>query len=237
METHPLLRFLIAGELCRDFIITPGGKAYLDIPGGSLMYSTVGLAVWENGVGLLGRVGSDYPPQWMEELSRRGFDCRGIRSTPEKMDVRSFTAYAADGAVNRENPLRYFDQIGLPFPASLMGYNSKPAPLPPLYIRAADLPKDYLDAIAAHLCPLDFENHSLLLALLAQSGVSTITLDPHPDYMDAEYWDRIPALFRGVTAILVSETQFRPLGDGGNHCQFWRAGCGHPARGAGAVFV
>lgn len=211
MDSLPHLRYLIAGELRRDFIITGGAKAHLDIPGGSLMYAAAGFAVWESGAGLLGRVGSDYPVQWLQEMERRGFDCRGIQILPEPLDLRSFTAYAEDGTLSREDALKHFGRIGLPFPQAMMGYNSKPLPLPPLYLRAADLPAEYLDCTAAHLCPLDLESHSLLLALLAHTQVTTITLEPHPAYMDADFLGRMPTLLKGVTALLVSEKKLSRL--------------------------
>jgi sugar/nucleoside kinase (ribokinase family) len=99
----------------------------------------------------------------------------------------------------------------LTFPRSLLGYT----PLGPqidsritptsLTIRLGDFPQAYLDCTAAHLCPLDYVSHSLLPSALRQGHISTITLDPAAGYMNPTFWNEIPALINGITALLVSE--------------------------------
>ena len=57
MVTTPL-RFVIAGQLTRDYALLPNGKAQVDVPGGNLLYAAAGFGVWEqpNLAGLLARV-------------------------------------------------------------------------------------------------------------------------------------------------------------------------------------
>jgi sugar/nucleoside kinase (ribokinase family) len=81
----------------------------------------------------------------------------------------------------------------------------------PTSLRAADIPEFYLDANAAHLCPLDYLTHSLIPALLRQAQVHNITLDPSPGYMNPAYWGDIPALLTGLTAFLPAEEEVRLL--------------------------
>jgi sugar/nucleoside kinase (ribokinase family) len=81
----------------------------------------------------------------------------------------------------------------------------------PVSLRQADIPEEYLDANAAHLCPLDYLTHSLLPALLRQSEFTMITLDPSPGYMNPAYWGDIPALLTGLTAFLPAEEELRSL--------------------------
>src|SRR5512138_434300 len=93
MNTLPLLRFVIVGRLRRNYVITPQGKALLDIPGGGLLYAAAGMGVWETGIGLIARAGEDFPQEWLAALSSRGMDIRGIHILPEAIDLRNFLAY------------------------------------------------------------------------------------------------------------------------------------------------
>jgi sugar/nucleoside kinase (ribokinase family) len=220
METTPLLRFVIAGQLRRDYILLPEGKHYLDQPGGNALYTAAGLAVWETGCGLISRVGEDYPDEWLEKIARKGFDRRGIHVLPESIDLRSFVAYPDLETANFDNPISHFARLGLPFPKSLLGYTVQPNQFDsrnipkPLTIRHNDFPSDYLDATAAHLCPLDYLSHTLLPQLLRQGHISTITLDPSAGYMNPTFLDDLPVILGGITAFLPSEQKVRSLFEG-----------------------
>jgi sugar/nucleoside kinase (ribokinase family) len=78
-------------------------------------------------------------------------------------------------------------------------------------LRQSDIPADFLDATAAHLCPVDYLTHSMLPAVLRQAQFTAITLDPTPAYMNPTFWDHIPALVTGLTAFLPSEEETRAL--------------------------
>ena len=66
-------------------------------------------------------------------------------------------------------------------------------------------------ATSAHFCPHDFVTHSLLPALLRQSGFVTLTLDPGRGYMDPLFFDLVPSIITGLTAFLPSEEKVRNL--------------------------
>ncbi len=78
-------------------------------------------------------------------------------------------------------------------------------------LRQSDIPADYLDATAAHLCPIDYLTHTLLPAVLRQNGFTTVTLDPSAGTMTPTFWDDIPALVSGLTAFLPNEEEMRKL--------------------------
>jgi sugar/nucleoside kinase (ribokinase family) len=212
-------RYIFAGELHRDFAILPSGRPLLDVPGGNVLYAAAGLAVWENDPppGIVSRVGEDYPQEWLDLITAAGFDVRGIRILPEAIDLRSFYIYLENHTRVTEDPVAHFSRAGLSFPKALLGYRP-PVPqtnsrtrLTPTSLRQADLPEDYLDATAAHLCPMDYLTHSVLPAVLRQAGFTTVTLDPSPNYMTPIYWNDLPALFAGLTAVLPSEEEIRSL--------------------------
>ncbi len=220
MNSAPLLRFILAGQLRREYIITPDGKAYLDIPGGNLLYAAAGLGIWEKDVGLIARAGENYPHEWLSQISRRGFDVRGVRVLPQTLEHRSFIAYTDFETRHTDNPVSHFARLQISFPKSLLGYTGDAPQLdsrtqPALHtIRLNDFPPDYLDATAAHLCPMDFISHSLLPSVLRQGHVNTITLDPPAGYMNPTFWDNVPSILRDVTAFLCSEEKICHLFQG-----------------------
>ena len=84
--------FLVFGQLTREYLLPPAGLPRLDGAGGSLLYAAGGLGVWEKSIGLVGRVGNDYPREWLNQCIARGLDTRGIRILPQNLDVREFTS-------------------------------------------------------------------------------------------------------------------------------------------------
>jgi cytidine kinase len=211
------LRYIIAGNLRRDFRILPRGQVTLDIPGGSALSAAAGLGIWEKGIGLIGRVGCDYPRAWLERCERSGLDIRGVHILPEPLDTRCFVAYNDRGEVLKDNPVGFFAQLGIPFPKDLLDYNAfQPAldnrtALSAQAIRAGDIPSDYLDAAAAHVCPMDFLAQQLLPPVFRQGHITTITLDPNPGYMNSIFWNEIPAVLNGLSAFITSEEKLRSL--------------------------
>src|SRR5574338_1130995 len=220
MSTNPLLRYLIAGKLRRNYTILPNGKSLLDVPGGGLIYAAAGLGIWEKGLGLIGRIGEDYPQEWLQRMAKHGMDTRGVHVLPEAVDLRHFAAYPDVETVVTDNPVSHFARLGLPYPKSLLGY-TPPTPLLDsrtraglLTIRQNDFPSDYLDATAAHICPLDYVSHTLLPTVLRRGQVNTLTLDPGVNYMNPTFWDEIPVLLNGLNAFHVSEQKITNLFQG-----------------------
>lgn len=212
-------RYLLAGQLKREYIILPSGEPRLDVPGGNLLYAAVGLMVWETDPPpvVVVRVGEDYPQEWLDEFEHRGLDTRGIHVLPQAIDVRSFSAYTSRTTRSTQNPIAHFGRLGLPFPKALLGYRDSLSSLDsrihlsPTSLRQSDILPDFLDASAAHLCPLDYLTHSLLPAVLRQAEFTTITLDPSSGYMNPTFWGDVPALITGLTAFIPAEEDLRFL--------------------------
>jgi len=215
--------FVIVGRIAREFILPSAGQPLLDHPGGHLLYAAGGLMVWEKEIGLLARVGEDYPRAWLKDLEARGMDIQGVRILPQSMDLRSFIAYDEKFSVTRSNPVLQFARRELPFPKSLLGYQSppevqqdakKPDPLAPLPV---EIPRDYLEAGAVHLCPLDFMSHNQLGHVFKAGSVNTITLDPSLGYMSPPFYKELRVVLSGLTAFLPSEEELRALFWGETH--------------------
>lgn len=221
MEISPP-RYLIAGQLSREFTLLPSGETLLDVPGGNALYAAVGLAVWESQPppGIVARVGEDYPAEWLETFAQHGLNIGGIRVQDQPVDVRSFSAFVDRTTLLKDDPVTHFARLGLPFPRALLGYKSNPSPmdsktrLTPTSLRQGDIPADFLDASAAHLCPLDYLTHTVLPAVLRQAEFTTVTIAPSPGYMNSNFWSDIPALVTGLTAFMPTEAEIRSLFQG-----------------------
>lgn len=215
MPTHPT--YVIAGQLRRDFLIPPEGKPLIDVPGGNLLYAATGARLWGDRVSLLSRIGEDYPQDWLKLFTKLGFDIRGIRVLTEGMDLRAFRAYTDLHTSQTSNPVSYFVRLGMPFPKSLLGYQppssdadskTKTKPDSP---RIIDIPKQYLDAKAVHICPTDYVSHTQLFPAFRQAQVLTISLDPSPGYMLPAFFEDVKSLVRGLTVFAPSEEEIRAL--------------------------
>ena len=213
-------QFIIAGQLQRDYIITPMGKSLEDVPGGNLLYAATGLAVWGGNIGLISRVGQDSPREWIEKISRQHLDVRGIQIASESIDLRFFVAYGDSENRFYDNPISHYSRLGLPFPKNLLGYpttvseaDSKQKSTS-LTIRLDSLPEDYFEARALLLCPLDYFTHTLLPVHMRRGSIHTVILDPAFGYMQPAYWSELPAVVKDLTAFLVSEEKLCNLFQG-----------------------
>jgi len=219
METP---KFIFVGKLQRDYFITAEEKPVLDVLGGNLPYAGVGFKLWEESPppGLMARVGEDYPYVWLAEFERRGFDIQGVTILPDAVDVRNFYVYTDKATRVTGDPVPHFARLGEPFPKALLGYrdtsntlDSKTS-MTPVSLRQGDIPDDYLDATAAHICPIDYLTHSLLPATFRQAGFTNVTLDPSPGYMNPTFFNDVPSIITGLTAFIPSEEELRSLFQG-----------------------
>ena len=211
--------FVIAGRLNREYVLPPSGQPLLDSPGGNLLYAAGGLAVWDSSIGLVGRVGEDYPRQWMRALNERGFDIRGIRTLRElqNVDLRSFIAFTDTNERSHSNAVSHFARRQLTFPKSLLGYQPpdesrkdprEPEPASP---SALDVPKDFRDVRYVHICPFDFVSQSQMVNLFKGGSNQTVSLDPAPGYMAPAFWRDLRLVLQGVTIFQPSEDELRSL--------------------------
>ena len=212
MTSPPVNRYLIAGSLKQITILPYNRPPIINQLGGNLIYAAAGVSLWDTGIGLISRVGDNYPHDWLTYISSCGWDTSGIRQLPQPLDHRAFFAYEDMETLSKNSPIDQFTSAGLPFPKELIGYQSPPETLdsrvnPTQFsLKANDIPADYLDATAVHICPLDFLSHSLLPPIFRQGHISTITLEPAPGYMHPTFLNSITGLLAEITAFLPQES-------------------------------
>lgn len=208
---------VFVGQLRRQYLIPPEGRPLLDAPGGNLLYSAAGARLWADYVYLMGRVGENFPHDWLKLFQQKGMDTRGVKIIPGPIDVRTFLVYTDAQTTQAANPVSHFVRLGLPFPKGLLGYQPpssdqdnrlKANPDSP---KLFDIPPDYLVAKAVHLAPLDILTHSLLAPAFRHGGAPIVSIDPGPGYMNANFLNDLRSLLQGVTAFLPSEDEIRNL--------------------------
>jgi sugar/nucleoside kinase (ribokinase family) len=209
--------FVVAGRITREYILPPVGVPLLDVAGGSALYAAGGLLLWDTELGLLSRVGEDYPRARLREIESRGIDTAGIEIIQQSLDLRSFYSYDGKFEGTHGSPVSQFARRGLTFPKALLGYQSpgesaseraKPGAAATAGLQ---IPSSYLEARAIHLCPLDFAAQRRLISAFKAATVATLTVDPSPDCMVPRLMKELRVALAGVTAFLPSEEELRSL--------------------------
>lgn len=210
--------YVCCGGLRIDYLITHEGQAHLREMGGNALYAAAGACVWSDRVGLLARVGENYPDGWLDALKQKGLDVRGICTVPGKQDMRTFYAYIDPSTRLDTDPARHLARIGQPLPEDLRDYvhstpgQDDPDHYEPLAVRPDDWPQAYNGAHALHLSPISICTHANLPMRARQAGVAQVTIDPGERYMVPSLRPHVEALLaKGVDAFLPSEMEVRSL--------------------------
>jgi ribokinase len=234
--------YVIVGGLREDYVITSAGEAHLCQIGGNALYAAVGARLWADGVGLMARVGSNYPSQWLDVIAARGIDTGGVVVRPEPLDTRTFYAYISLETRDDIDPAAHFRRIGRPLPPALAGYATStegqddPAHFSPLAVRPDEVAAGYLAARAFHLAPFDFSVHAAFPGLLRRHTGQIVTCDPSVRYMHPIFAAEVRRMLGQLDAFLPSEMETRaffsdPLGD------LWSAAEAFGSMGAGCVVL
>ncbi len=210
---HP--KYIVAGPLQREFVILPDGAHRMDYLGGGGIFAAAGLGLWDGPVGLLCRVGEDYPRSWLDDFYKYNLDSRGVRILKEMVDLRSFFGYTDRQTYETGSPVGFFARHNLPFPTILLNYKSPGDfkddlnSLLPTSPRANDIPPEYLDASAIHLCSMDYLSQNLLQPALRSGNQKTITAEAGSSYLLPENWSKLASIVSGLAAYIVKEAPLR----------------------------
>lgn len=220
MKYDRFVKFLAVGQIHNEFIIDLNSKAANNLIGGPVAYTAASISHWGGIVGLISGVGSNFPEAYITELENNGVDTRGIRYLPQELDLRSFYAHISPKKSITDNPVAVYSAKGLPFPKELLGFSNSESESSLAKLQdlsktlLTNLPAEYLDALAAHISPLDLTCQIQMSTLLLKGSVRTISIQPHSSYMNPAYWDDFPILVKDSTAVITSEAELRSLFQG-----------------------
>ena len=218
MEKIP--RVLIAGDLKTEYLISASGKKLVDQPGGNLLYAASGANLWSESnqeIGLLSKIGSNFPEKELEKISKKGFNTDGIVKLDQQIEHRDFIAYSDLRTSHSNSPISFFSKTEDKFPESLLGYsaNNKNTPKTDKTKQALfyekDLPEEYRFANAIHFCPLDKTTHHLFPDVFRRENISFISLDPSAEYMQPTQFNELSMVLQGLSAFIPSEKEIRNL--------------------------
>jgi sugar/nucleoside kinase (ribokinase family) len=214
-DPNPTIEFAFVGGMREDYFITPTGEARLREMGGNALYAAVGARLWSEHVGLVSRVGENYPAEWLTTIQTRRLDTGGIKIVPGPLDTRTFYAYLSLEERADTDPASHFARVGRPLPPELADYTTSTEgqaerdKFGPLAVRPTEVPEHYLQARGFHLAPYDFIVHTTLPPTLRRQGVRYITCDPSIRYMQPPFAEEVKQLVHGLDAFLPSEMEAR----------------------------
>jgi sugar/nucleoside kinase (ribokinase family) len=203
---------VMVGTLCESYTITPNYEVFAALPGGSALTSAIGARLWTDRlIGLVARVGENYPQIRLEEMQEWGLDTRGVRVMPGSYPCASFRCYRSWDEYTDRDPVRQFARLEKPLPKALSRYESPEEgeqardSFSLTAVRPTDFPADYRGTRGVHLAPGPLVTHLTLPVSLRQTGLASLTLDPSSRYMDPSLLGDLPTLLRGLTAFIVAE--------------------------------
>ncbi len=210
---------VLVGRLQREYILPAASPARLDGLGGNLAYAAAAFASWGGEAGLVSRVSPDFPLDRLTRLEALGFFLDGVRPVSEPLDSRFFVAYGEGNKPNYENPITLFAERQLPFPLELLGYQPRKKYCSKIdYLcdsfRVTDMPRSFLEAKIAHICPIDYISHKILPSVLKAGMIQHLTMRACTCYMDPIFWEDIRGLISDVTAFMMTDNQALKLFQG-----------------------
>ena len=149
------LDLVVLGHVSIDHIRFPGRKETL-LPGGGAAAVATSAALAGARVGLVTKVGEDFPKEWLEKLAST-LDVRGVQILPGKT-IHIYMIYHEDGSVDAPVDMGVAENMG-----------------------ETPIPEDYLNASIFHVAPIPPEEQ--LKALKRLEG-KRISLDFNPTYME-----------------------------------------------------
>jgi ribokinase len=212
------MRFVTAGGMRLDFLITHDGKAQVGLVGGNALYAAVGAAVWAAGeVRLWARIGANYPQSWLQELQGTSITTEEVIRLENDQDHRTFFAYLPDGRRDDTNPAGHFARIGQPLPPLLKDYvhstpgQDDPTNYEPLALRPSDWPVAWGDTDAVHFSPLALATQLHVPPFLSRLGLRQISVDPGERYMVPDRLPFIRRLLADVDIFMPSRMEIESL--------------------------
>jgi len=197
-----------------DTVITAEGTARINEMGGNAVFSAGGARLWRDDVAILGRIGANFPQEWLHDLARRGFDVRGIRNIGGIQDHRTFYAYVDRDTRVDTDPAVHFARIGAPLPPELLDYTSSTrgqddlTAYEPLTVTPTDLdalPSGTLDAL--HIAPSSILTQRNLPPAARARGAACVSVDPSERLVKPQMQPQLEEVLARIDVFLPSDME------------------------------
>jgi pfkB family carbohydrate kinase len=218
---------IIIGQVTVDDVVPATSGAWRRQIGGSSLYALAGARLWldPGRIGLLARIGKDYPfdvegllrsvglkhialpwfpgehlVEWL--IYEPNGSRRSLPRNPELLEV------GAEGDVGLAGAAA--DATASPNAAAAAEFHPYRQKLLDIAPAAAEIPAAWLPAPAVHLCPQVGDRHRDSLRALRKS-VRWISVDPSPHYSRSLDAAGLARFLEGATALLPSVNEVQPL--------------------------
>jgi sugar/nucleoside kinase (ribokinase family) len=151
------LDLVVVGNLLLDDVVFADGRTRMAQPGGAALYGALAAALWDIEIGIVTRLGSDYPRSILEALGDRGIHLEGVRDLGGP-SLRTWLLYEG-------RRRRVVHRLDGPTHGEV-----SPAP--------DEIPRDW-SALAFHLAPMPFAVQQDLVATLTLRDGVLLSLDPY----------------------------------------------------------
>ena len=95
---------LCCGSLTLDNVVLADGRHLPRSCGGNVVYSALAARLWHDRVGLVSRVGCDYPQSFLTLLADHGLDLGGVVRCQDAHGMNVAFSYRPDGSRVRAFP-------------------------------------------------------------------------------------------------------------------------------------
>lgn len=147
-------KFITIGNITLDDVVLPDGTFLRGAFGGGSIYSAAGARIWcpENGaIGILSKIGKEYPQENIQTLQSFGFDVRGVYQV-ELPTIRVWMLY--EGGSKRQTVFRLDSGRS-----------------PEMDPQSGDFISEYDEVVFAHIAPMAVSSQVGFAKLLNQKGI------------------------------------------------------------------
>ncbi|HET6386128.1 MAG TPA: PfkB family carbohydrate kinase [Armatimonadota bacterium] len=174
---------MIVGSMAIDSVRTPLGEVDEKV-GGAAVYSSVA-ATFFSPVRLVGVIGDDFPPDYLQLLESRGVDLQGVQHAQGKtFRWKGYYDYDLNQAHSLSTELNVFETF------------------------SPDLPADYRNSKYVMLANID---PTLQLQVLEQARHPRLTLCDTMNYWISSKKDELLEVFRRVKVVIINDGEARQL--------------------------
>jgi ribokinase len=188
------LDVVVIGNLTIDDVVHASGETTMASPGGNTIHAATAAKIWGVRVGLVARLGSDFPDEALSRLRNAGLETAGLRPV-EGPTVRNWVIYEHDGRrtwVYRTPPERRVEVA------------PRPEDVPDAWLQHAAQPR------VVHIAAMPFDAAARMVEhVRGRLSRAVITLDTHEAW-DAERTEVLD-LARRVDVFLPSHEELEAI--------------------------